>query len=210
MPAASATDRVSGRYGACMLRRLIVLTCSVAALAACSSDASSSPAATQPAGSAAPDTQPAPTDGSSVVVDSSVPAASSGLPPELNADGKVLFAETVNSFLINTVIAYGEQGPDEYALAAAVNDVYPSLSVDGYAMESDGSNVSIMSTSLVEKGDSGAANPYIVAVATRQVSGECFGSAVYGFPLPVTQVEFTTLPSCTAQAVVDALAAQLG
>lgn len=188
-----------------MRRQFLALSCGVLLLAACSSDddggTDTSPTTTAE--------QPTITAGDATTTT----AAASEFPPELTADGRVAFAETVNNFVLNTVIAYGEQGLDMEAIAAAILDVYPSLSVRGSAVAADGTNVSIKSNTIDDKNVDGPDNPWYVAVATMQVSGECFGAALYGHPLPTERfdvVDPADLTECTADAVYDALVEALG
>lgn len=178
-----------------MRKQFLALSCTALLIVACSSD--------DDGGSDSSPTTTAATAATTTV-------ASSEFPPELTADGRVAFAETVNNFVLNTVIAYGEQGLDMEAIATAILDVYPSLSVRGSAVVADGTNVSIKSNTIDDKNVDGPDNPWYVAVATMQVSGECFGAALYGYPLPTERFDATELSECTADAVYAALVDELG
>jgi len=166
-----------------MRKHLLVLSCGALLIAACSSS-----------------------DGGE-----SSPTTTVALTSAVDADGRVLFAETVNAFVLNTVVELGEDGLDpQGAIHDAFKRVYPSLSFDGYAIEADGgSNISFWTTELDDHDVAAAENPVIVAVATEQVDGECFGSAVYGYPLPTEYFHAHDLIECTAFAVWEQLYIEL-
>ncbi len=165
-----------------MRKQLLALSCSALLIAACSSS-----------------------DGGESSPTTTVDPASA-----VDASGRVLVAETVNAFVLNTVVELGEDGLDpQGAVADAFNQMYPSLNFDGYAVEAEGWNISFWSTVLDDHEVGAPENPVIVAVATEQGDGACFGSAVYGYPVPTEYFAAHDLIECTAFAVWEQLYIEL-
>jgi hypothetical protein len=130
-------------------------------------------------------------------------------PPEIDALGQIAFRETVVGFVENTVIAYGEQGVDPEALAQALLQTYPSISVDGSGIDATPTSISLYSNTVDDKSSPAADNPWVVAVAVMDTTGACLGGAVYGFPLPTTILRFDEPQPCNADAVFEAAVAQI-
>ena len=126
----------------------------------------------------------------------------------VDAEGLIEFRQTVLGFVQNTVITFGEQGTDPEAIASAVFQTYPSLTVSGSAVEATPSSISILSTFVDDKSVAGPDNPFLFAVAVRDTSGACLGGVVHGFPLPTEVTQFEDLASCNADAVREAFLTQ--
>ena len=131
-------------------------------------------------------------------------------PPEISADGEILFAETVSGFVVNTVRAYGEDGLDGYVIADAVTDVYPTLFLATGVTEADTRTVSFLSsTTVTDKDLPSAENQLMIAVAAIDTSGECLGTVIYGYPTPDQTYTVEGLEECSAQSVADAFLATI-
>ena len=134
------------------------------------------------------------------------------LPPEINAEGEILFRETVAGFIMNTVRAYGvEQGHDVYVIAEAFGSTYGiGLSLVGSEVAADPRSVSFLSSFTGSSKDlPSAENQYMVAVAVADTTGSCLGVVIYGFPTPSETFTADNLAECTAQAVSEVFLTQL-
>lgn len=188
----------SGRVRVGVLPAVVVLV-GMGLLAGCGDDDSSSSSTTD-AGADTADTTTTTTPG--VGEESEV-----GL-----EDGEIADSRVIAQFYADTALAWGEVAFDLAAMAEATAEVYPTISLVGYASSADPVSVSALAN-LLDAGDApGPDNPAVVAFAVQDTGGVCTGVVVYGDPVPETQidVEVDEGADCNAQAVVDAAADQLG
>ena len=126
--------------------------------------------------------------------------------------GEITDARVVAEFLVNTAVAWGEQGSDLDAMAEGIAGTYPDLTLSGSVVPADPTTVSSAATLADDKDSPSAENPQIVAFAVRDTGDQCIGVAAVGHPAPTEILHFAgeSGDECTAQEMVDAARVQVG
>ncbi len=97
-----------------------------------------------------------------------------------------------------------------FGVFPAWSTAYPGLSIDGYGVLANGSNVSTYAGVLYPKSES-SANPIVIAFALKDATGVCAAGAISGSS-SFTAYEALALPAaaaCSGQAALDALRLKL-
>ena len=126
-------------------------------------------------------------------------------PPGVDGEGQVVDAEVVRDELADLIENLEAEPADEDALAEAIAEVYPSLTLVDSTTTSTPTEVSSLVTTFDDSSVAGTDNPQVVALGVTTTEGGCVGAVVFGYPAldNTVTVEITTGNECTAESVYE-------